>query len=150
MAAGSVSGKFSSPLMLFQSLSYPSLREPRALPRLTRRAGGTGQRLLALQRTGNRNSTTGALVNVGNNGFSWSSSVDGGINGLDLNFNSTNLNPSNANNRAHGFQVRCLQAFTGTLIFIFPVHFFSPDIWSFQKWRYLCTAIEKTVPSSIG
>ena len=35
-----------------------------------------------------------------------------------MNFNSTNLNPSNANNRAHGFQVRCLQAFTGTLIFI--------------------------------
>ena len=146
MGAGSVSGKFSSPLMLFQSLSYLSLREPRALPRLTRRAGGTGQRLLALQRTGNRNSTTGALVNVGNNGFSWSSSVDGGINGLDLNFNSTNLNPSNANNRAHGFQVRCLQAFTGTLIFSSPARPRATAVTIRASWRASATRVPVGLP----
>ncbi|WP_294600437.1 hypothetical protein [uncultured Rikenella sp.] len=28
-----------------------------------------------------------------------------------LNFNVTNLNPSNANNRAYGLQLRCLSAF---------------------------------------
>ncbi len=50
----------------------------------------------------------GALGGVGNNGYSWSSSVSG-TNGMNLDFNATWLNPSNANNRAHGFQVRCLQ-----------------------------------------
>ncbi len=50
----------------------------------------------------------GVARNVGNNGYSWSSSVSGS-NGFYLNFNTTNLNPSNANNRGHGFQVRCLQ-----------------------------------------
>ena len=54
----------------------------------------------------------GEIRNVGNNGMSWSSTVSG-TNAFFLNFNTTNLNPSNANNRAHGFQVRCLQAFIG-------------------------------------
>ena len=52
----------------------------------------------------------GVVREIGNNGFSWSSTVSG-TNAFYLNFNSTNLNPSNANNRGHGFQVRCLQAF---------------------------------------
>lgn len=54
----------------------------------------------------------GVVRSVGNNGYSWSSSVSG-TNAFNLNFNSTNLGPSNAHNRGHGFQVRCLQAFTG-------------------------------------
>lgn len=45
---------------------------------------------------------------VGNSGFSWSSSVSG-IYGLDLSFHSASLNPSHADSRARGFQVRCLQ-----------------------------------------
>ena len=62
---------------------------------------------------GYRHRDTGALTNVGNNGYSWSSSVSS-TNGMNLNFNSSWLNPSNTNNRAYGFQVRCLQAFTRT------------------------------------
>ncbi|MCC8062675.1 MAG: hypothetical protein LIO68_05465 [Rikenellaceae bacterium] len=56
----------------------------------------------------------GALGGVGHNGYSWSSAVSG-TNGVFLDFNSSWLNPSNANNRAHGLQVRCLQAFIGIL-----------------------------------
>lgn len=61
---------------------------------------------------GYRHRDTGALTAVGNNGYSWSSSVNG-INGMNLNFNATGLNPSNSNNRAYGFQVRCLQHLPG-------------------------------------
>ncbi|WP_297624723.1 hypothetical protein [uncultured Rikenella sp.] len=49
----------------------------------------------------------GALTNVGNNGYSWSSSFSG-TSGVFLNFNTQNLNPSNVNNRGHGLQLRCL------------------------------------------
>ena len=60
---------------------------------------------------GYRHRDTGVLTSVGNNGYSWSSTVSS-TNGMNLNFNYAGLNPSNANNRAYGFQVRCLQAFT--------------------------------------
>ncbi len=63
---------------------------------------------------GYRHRDTGALNNVGNNGYSWSSAVSG-TNGMNLNFNATWLNPSNANNRGYGLQLRCLSAFTRTL-----------------------------------
>ena len=63
-------------------------------------------------RDAGNNGKNGALMNVGNNGFSWSSAVSGS-NGVYLNFNATNLNPSNTNSRAFGLQVRCLQAFIG-------------------------------------
>ena len=56
---------------------------------------------------GFRERANGGLNNVGNNGFSYSSSVSGS-NGVYLNFNVTNLNPSNANSRAYGLQLRCL------------------------------------------
>ncbi|WP_298081218.1 hypothetical protein [uncultured Rikenella sp.] len=52
----------------------------------------------------------GALTNVGNNGYSWSSSFSG-TSGVFLNFNTQNLNPSNVNNRGHGLQLRCLSVF---------------------------------------
>ena len=78
-------------------------------------------------RDAGNNGKFGALVNVGNNGFSWSSSVSGS-NGVYLNFNTTNLNPSNVNNRAHGLQVRCLRVFIRfragrgkmCIVFLFP------------------------------
>ena len=44
---------------------------------------------------------------VGYHGYSWSS-VTSGISGLDLNLHSQNLNPSHADYRAYGFQLRCL------------------------------------------
>ena len=56
----------------------------------------------------------GVARSVGNNGYSWSSTVSG-TNGFNLNFNSTWLDPSNAHNRGHGFQVRCLQHLSGSL-----------------------------------
>ena len=57
---------------------------------------------------GYRHPYTGVLTNVGERGYSWSSTVSG-TDGLYLSMNATWVNPSNANNRAHGFQVRCLQ-----------------------------------------
>ncbi len=68
--------------------------------------------LCAVPAPGYRERANGGLSNVGNNGFSYSSSVSGS-NGVYLNFNVTNLNPSNANSRAYGLQLRCLSAFIG-------------------------------------
>ena len=51
------------------------------------------------------------MWNVGNNGYSWSStSYDSGdhYRGMYLNFGTQNLNPSSANYRGYGFQLRCL------------------------------------------
>ncbi len=60
---------------------------------------------------GNRNRETGALTNVGTNGYVWSSSSNyaGSNNAGNLNFNSSNVNPLNNTNRANGFSVRCVQ-----------------------------------------
>lgn len=66
---------------------------------------------------GTRTGGEGALWSVGGQGFSWSSSVSD-INGVDLNFHATNLNPSNADRRAYGFQVRCLQVFIRHPVFL--------------------------------
>lgn len=46
------------------------------------------------------------MYNVGGNGNYWSSSPNSTDNSRNLNFNSTNLNPLNNNNRANGFSVR--------------------------------------------
>ncbi len=54
---------------------------------------------------------TGALANVGTNGYYWSSSsyCAGNINAGNLNFGSGNVYPLNWNNRANAFSVRCVQ-----------------------------------------
>jgi len=57
---------------------------------------------------GNRNNSSASLNNQGSNGNYWSSSVSG-TNASNLNFNATNVNPANANNRANGLTVRCLK-----------------------------------------
>ncbi|WP_294598729.1 hypothetical protein [uncultured Rikenella sp.] len=44
---------------------------------------------------------------IGHNGYSWSF-VTSGIYNLDLHFYSQYLTTSNSDNRAHGFQLRCL------------------------------------------
>ena len=58
--------------------------------------------------SGNRNSASGVLTNRGSNGNYWSSSVNG-TNAYNLNFNSSDVNPANSNNRANGFSVRCVK-----------------------------------------
>ena len=68
--------------------------------------------LLIFPASGYLNSGSGAFTNVGSNGYYWSCSPNNATNGYNLNFNSGNVNPSNNNNRAYGFPVRCVQAFT--------------------------------------
>ena len=55
---------------------------------------------------GYRNNGDGAVNNVGSNGNWWSSCPNSTDNSHNLNFNSSNLNPLNNNNRANGFSVR--------------------------------------------
>ena len=49
------------------------------------------------------------MLDVGNSGYSWSSTVSGGTRAFSLLLYAPGLNPSNAYYRAFGFQVRCLQ-----------------------------------------
>ncbi|WP_300828924.1 hypothetical protein [uncultured Rikenella sp.] len=56
---------------------------------------------------GFRDRDTGALLAVGNDGYSWSSATSG-ISGLDLSFSVVWLPPSFAHYRAYGLQLRCL------------------------------------------
>ena len=62
--------------------------------------------------SGNRNNTDGFLNNTGVNGNYWSSSLNNASNGYNLNFNSSNVHPSNNNNRPNGYPMRCVQVFT--------------------------------------
>ena len=52
-------------------------------------------------------SSLGDLVSVAGGGFNWSSAASG-IYGSYLLSYVSNLNPSNSNARAYGFQLRCL------------------------------------------
>ncbi|WP_294601079.1 hypothetical protein [uncultured Rikenella sp.] len=56
---------------------------------------------------GFRNSASGDPMNVGANGFSWSSAT-GSTGGQNLHFNTPYLYTSNSDHHAHGFQLRCL------------------------------------------
>ncbi len=56
---------------------------------------------------GFRNYAEGDLTDVGNRGYSWSSTANN-TNGMYLDFSATVLYPSYANFHAHGFQLRCL------------------------------------------
>ncbi|WP_300730488.1 hypothetical protein [uncultured Rikenella sp.] len=47
------------------------------------------------------------MVSVGNDGFNWSATANVFF-GVYLNFSMQLLNPSTANHRSHGFQLRCL------------------------------------------
>lgn len=80
---------------------------PIVVPKGTARPGIHHQWLL-IPAAGYRNNNSGALNNVGSNGNYWSASPNSS-NGYNLNFNSSNVNPSNNNNRANGFAVRCVQ-----------------------------------------
>lgn len=56
--------------------------------------------------SGYRNNGSGGLTNVGGNGNYWCAIPSSATNGRNLNFNSGNVYPQNANNRAYGFSVR--------------------------------------------
>ena len=57
--------------------------------------------------SGNRNGTS--LNNRGSNGNYWSASLNSQANGYNLNFNASEVNPANNNNRFNGFSVRAVQ-----------------------------------------
>ena len=46
--------------------------------------------------------------NQGSNGNYWSSTQNSATNGYNLNFNSSNVNPVNNNNKRNGRAVRCV------------------------------------------
>jgi uncharacterized protein (TIGR02145 family) len=64
---------------------------------------------LTASRGGNVNQSTNLFNVAGANGYYWSSTpVSNGTQAYNLNFNGTsNINPSNNNNRYNGFSVRC-------------------------------------------
>ncbi len=64
--------------------------------------------------SGLRNYNSGGMGNVSSVGYNWSASLNGATNGYNLRFDSESVNPSNSNNRANGFPVRCLQVFTAS------------------------------------
>ena len=61
--------------------------------------------------SGNRSVSSGTMAVEGSNGYNWSASPNSATNGLNLNFNSGNVNPQNNNNRGNGFPLRCIQEF---------------------------------------
>lgn len=64
---------------------------------------------LAFVRSGWVNVSTsyeGGVRNVGNNGYGWSRTAQSSTNAYHLNFNPTNVNPSNNSNRWAGFPLR--------------------------------------------
>lgn len=61
-------------------------------------------RSAVLPAAGNRNGTS--INNVGANGNYWSSVSQSATNAYNVNFNATNFNPQNNNNRYNGFSVR--------------------------------------------
>ena len=64
--------------------------------------------MLIIALAGNRNYNSASINNQGSNGNYWSSSPNG-INAYKLYFNSTNVYPTNSNNRANGFSLRCFK-----------------------------------------
>ena len=59
-------------------------------------------------RAGNVNSTTGDFNNVGTWGNYWASTVNNATNAHILNFNATNVNPTNNTTKVTGRSVRCV------------------------------------------
>jgi uncharacterized protein (TIGR02145 family) len=63
---------------------------------------------IILAPAGYRNNGDASQNNLGSNGNYWSSSPNS-PNAYNLNFNVSNVNPANNNNRANGFSVRCFK-----------------------------------------
>ena len=64
--------------------------------------------VLLSPRSGNYNYANGGINNQRSNGNFWEGQANSTTNARNLNFNSTNLNPQNTNNKGNGFSVRCL------------------------------------------
>ena len=124
-AFGSASCKFSDPPAAENPSRQAFFVVPRCLPVMKNQSGAGfvlsgaspvsfSERSFSLAASGYRHRASGALTNVGTEGDSWSSSpnASGSVNAGNLNFNATNVNPLNSNNRANGFPVRCVRAFT--------------------------------------
>lgn len=75
--------------------------------------------LTNLGASGYRDNASGGLTNIGSNGNYWTYSSNSQTNARNLNFNSSNVNPLNNNNRANGFSVRPCQAFKKDALFLF-------------------------------
>jgi len=84
---------------------------------------------------GQRNNSDGSLNNQGSNGNYWSATQNNATNGYNLNFNSGNSNPSNNNDKAYGFSVRCVQEITYSFT---PLFYSSLTYWFTRKNFYLC------------
>jgi hypothetical protein len=67
----------------------------------------SGTDLCFFPASGNRKGT--GLNNRGSNGNYWSASLNSQTNGYNLNFNASEVNPANNNNRYNGFSVRAVQ-----------------------------------------
>ena len=66
----------------------------------------TVQKTVTNPASGYRNNNSASVNNVWNNGYYWSAVPNSNNNGYNLNFNSSNVNPTNNNNRSNGFSVR--------------------------------------------
>ncbi len=104
--------KFSSSLRqgTFSSVFFGSLTQP--TPSLRRQVADDILLWWATtltSRGGNVNQNTNLFANAGDNGRYWSSTPNSnGTQAYNLNFNGTsNINPSNNNNRQYGYSIRC-------------------------------------------
>ena len=59
-------------------------------------------------RSGNYNYSNGNIGTLGSDGRYWSSTASNTTNAYNLNFNGSNVNPQNSNNRGNGFSLRCV------------------------------------------
>ena len=81
-------------------------------------------------RSGHANVNSAILRNAGQNGYDWSSrSYSTTTNAYNLNFNASDVNPSNYNNRWNGFPLRCLALCRGGV----PIFYTYYPIW--RPWQ---------------
>lgn len=72
-----------------------------------------------LPAAGNRNGTS--VNNVGSNGYYWSASYNNSNNAYNVNFNDSNLNTDNNNNRYNGQSVRLVRVSENCFCFLIQV-----------------------------
>jgi hypothetical protein len=80
--------------------------------------------------SGNCDGTT--LNNRGSNGNYWSSSFNNATNAYNLNFNSSNVNPQNNNNRRNGLTVRAVQHSSNRALYLMTRQ---TKALNTQKWK---------------
>jgi hypothetical protein len=103
-AQASVRSNSNNPLAVTGEEYCPT---PGQVAQLHKKNCATNQAVI-LKLAGNRNNSDGSLNNRGSNGNYWSGTPNNS-NAYDLNFNASNMNPADNNNRANGFSVRCIR-----------------------------------------